>query len=327
VRIFTDPAAMNASQIRAQIRNTLNETWLDFYRRIPHQPRSVRYPEYVEISSREGFRTQSSERYRGIAEKRKCIQEHRAKKAREAKEKERTDADARAREDEQDEDVTMDEDQDVEMQDVGATETIKPVSAHEGSCPFWIDPEVPPSDLIIGGTVVNPSISGPTASGSTQVPIDSKPFAPSFMNKSVFLVDPKSASRFLGSRRQVKVFHRPGFMEPISHGKYLSRTAFSPATSTGSGNTRAETRLSSTSNKLTARRLPVDLNLYGSPCHPARQYKFCNPISSTMWVSEQVVLPFLPTFEDGTIWNIEGLQNLYDRRYAWNDEDRDPDSE
>jgi hypothetical protein len=174
---------------------------------------------------------------------------------------------------------------------------------------------------------VNPSISGPTASGSTQVPIDSKPFAPSFMNKSVFLVDPKSASRFLGSRRQIKVFHRPGFMEPISHGKYLSRTAFSPATSTGSGNTRAETRLSSTSNKLTARRLPVDLNLYGSPCHPARQYKFCNPISSTMWVSEQVVLPFLPTFEDGTIWNIEGLQNLYDRRYAWNDEDRDPDSE
>jgi hypothetical protein len=47
----------------------------------------------------------------------------------------------------------------------------------------------------------------------------------------------------------------------------------------------------------------------------------------TMWVSEQVVLPFLPTFEDGTVWNIEGLQNLYDRRYAWNDEDRDPDSE
>lgn len=221
----------------------------------------------------------------------------------------------------------MDEDQDVEMQDVRETATIEPVSAHEGSCPFWINPEVPPSDLIIAGTVANPPSSGPTVIGSTQVPIDAKPFAPSFMNKSVFLVDPKNASRFLGSRRQVKVFHRPGFMEPISNGKYLSRTAFSPAPSIGPGNTRAETRLSSTSNKLTARRLPVDLNLYGSPCHPARQYKFCNPISSTMWVSEQVVLPFLPTFEDGTIWNIEGLQQLYDRRYAWNDEDRDPDSE
>lgn len=330
--------------IRANIRKTLNDTYLDFYRWIPDQPRSRRLPEYIEVESREAFKSQSACRFKGIVGQaaywKKKKNEERLKK----EEEERRLQEVRGRDagnggpmdqddSEEDNDDTIDED--VVMQDVQApaNEKREPALVYDGACPFWIDPDIPAMKLLLQEPDPEPpSITGPS---HPDVKREKKAFAPSSEPKSCWQTTSRHPGSLQPYRREVKTFHRPGFMEPLTGRDYLPRSAFGEAQIQGPTPARSarpnSIGSSSTPNGITfrpVRKHAVDLSQYGTTVEPARSYAFCNPITSTIYVAEQPVMQFYPIFPDDTVlaFGATDYEEIYEKRYAWEAEDRDPDS-
>ena len=357
---------MDADQVRAKIRTTLNETYLDFYRRIPHEPRSRRLPEYIEVSSRESFKRQCGQRFKGMVgqaalrKKRDEVKrlereerERREEEARAARRASNADKDEGGDEDEDgegDDDVTMDEEEDVTMDEDAALldEPAKPPPlAYDGACSFWIDPDVPPMQLLLGDPEPNPeppSITGPSTNNTVneydKVKRESKLYTPSYEPKTCYQATAAKPRSLVGCGRKVKTYHRPGFMEPLTHGDYLPRSAYQVKASRPTGparslrnnpdptaNTASTTTATALTTKGTLTKLAVDLSTYGALVKPTPPYIYCDVVSSILWVAEQQVLQFYPIFPDETDLKDEDFGKHYENRHAWEDMDRDPDSE
>ena len=336
---------MNSHQTRTIIRDTLDRTWLDFHQRMAEDPRSTRLDEYVDCSAREAWRCQGKRRFGRLLSRctgstgstRNPVEHHpnpagSSTSMNPGNSTQTHHAPPPPLQDSNPQSESPTHQVDISNRKANKTSRNHPcVQPYDGAHPFWDTPHLP---------------LPPTRRRTRD-----KPHPPCPTYQTVICYQSSSKTTLFNPQPQrIRVYHRPGFLEPFSHGTYVplqftqplnpllpeshptklalfhSPTSKSNPTSKSDSNSISETSSG-------------DLREYGSPVVPLRRYKFCYPLDRLTWVPTELVWQFRPVYDgrpghyrderegDGDERGLGKMRALFEGGVAWEEEDRDADSE